>query len=223
VEIAARFRQGANELGLVITPECERRLLGFLEELQRWGKRINLTAIRDPREGVEKHLLDALLLVPLLRGDERLLDIGSGAGLPGIPLKIVLPKLQLISVEAAEKKVLFQRHALRLLGLEARVEHVRVEALGERDGFRHAFEVITARAFSSLDQLVAYGAPLLAPHGRIIAMKGPEGAREWREARVAREGWCCTRLERVTLPFSGAQRQLLEIRKGEPDPTSGGC
>ena len=54
-----------------------------------------------------------------------------------------------------------------------------------------AFEVITARAFSSLDQLVAYGAPLLAPHGRIIAMKGPEGAREWREARVAREGWCC--------------------------------
>jgi len=211
VESGARLHQGLEKLGLTVPPERERHLLTFLAELQRWGARINLTAIHDPDEGIEKHLLDALTLLPLLRGDEHLLDIGSGAGLPGIPLVLACPGLQLVSVEAAEKKTLFQRHALRQLGVEAKVEHARVEALGERDDYRHAFEVVTARAFSSLDQLVTCAAPLLAPKGRILAMKGPEGEREWRVSAAARGGWRCTRVVHLTLPFSGAQRQLLVL------------
>lgn len=211
------LRDGLDALGLVIPAGRQAALLIYLEELQRWSKHINLTAIRDPAAGVEKHLLDALTLMPLLQGDERLIDLGSGAGLPGIPLKIAMPGLELVSVDAVEKKVLFQRHVLRKLQLQACVEHTRIEALPASDGYRNGFEVVTARAFSSLELLTELAQPLLRAGGRLLAMKGPEGEREWRAAEPHCPGWRCCRLQHVTLPFSSAQRQLLVLEYREGD------
>lgn len=209
MKIDEYLRRGLEALGLEVAVQSQLALQFFLEELQRWSKRINLTAIRDPAEGVEKHLLDALTLLPLLRGDERLVDIGSGAGLPGIPLKVAMTGLQLVSVDAVEKKILFQRHVLRKLRLDARVEHARIETLSAEEGYRHAFDVVTARAFSSLELLTELAEPLLRPGGRLIAMKGPEGEQEWQAARSSCRDWNCRHVQHVTLPFSGAQRQLL--------------
>jgi len=209
VEGGGLLQQGLAKMGLALDPRQQEKLLGYLDELLRWNRTINLTAIRNHDEGVEKHLLDALTLMPLLRGDERLLDIGSGAGLPGVPLKVALPGLRLVSVEAVEKKAMFQRHVLRHLGIEGQVEPVRVESLADREGFRLGFEVITARAFSSLEALLEAAAPLLRPGGRVIAMKGPEGEREWQACKEACGAWRCARLVRVALPFGGGQRQLL--------------
>jgi len=211
MEQEERLAKGVEGLGLKVSEGARSQLLLYLSELQRWAQRINLTAIRDQDTGIEKHLLDALTLLPLLGGHERLLDIGSGAGLPGIPLKAVMPGLDLVSVDAAEKKVLFQRHVLRKLGLEACVEHARVETLAEHEDYAASFDVITARAFSSLELLVKLAAPLLKEGGRILAMKGPEGEDEWRQSHLDERGWRCRTIERLTLPFSRAQRTILVL------------
>mgnify|MGYP001254166026 CR=1 FL=1 len=211
------FVQGLANLAVEVGESRRGELLDYLSELQRWAQRINLTAIRDQDAGIEKHLLDSLTLLPLLRGDERLLDIGSGAGLPGIPLKIALPDLDLVSVDAAEKKVLFQRHVLRKLGLEARVVHARIETLAEVDTYAASFDLVTARAFSSLELLTALAGPMLKPGGRVLAMKGPDGEEEWQRSRLVEQGWQCLSVKRLVLPFSGSQRTILELVLADKD------
>ena len=210
---AGMLAEGLGKLGLEVAPAEQERLLAFLAELQRWAAKINLTAIREPVEGVEKHLLDSLTLLPCLAGNETVLDLGSGAGLPGIPLKLVCPGLELVSVDASEKKCLFQRHALRSLGLAAEVRHARSEALAVQNEFRGRFEVVIARAFASLDALLDHAEPFLADDGRVLGMEGAEGRREWEDSAAIRGAWTCRELRSVTLPFSGAQRHILVLAR----------
>jgi 16S rRNA (guanine527-N7)-methyltransferase len=192
------------------------QLLSFLDELLRWNRRINLTAIRDRQEALEKHLLDSLSILPLLRGDERLLDLGSGAGLPGIPLKIASPCLQLWSVDAVQKKIAFQRQVGRLLSLNSfHPTQARVEDLAQDGKWQGRFEVVVARAVASLPTLVAWGLPLLQPAGRLIAMKGPEGEAELLAARAELRtlGVHCIEQLQFRLPASGAERRLLVLAR----------
>jgi 16S rRNA (guanine527-N7)-methyltransferase len=142
-------------------------LLDYLAELEKWNAAYNLTAIRDPREMVTRHLLDSLVLCPYVKGP--LLDVGSGAGLPGIPLAIVLPQLRVTVLDSNGKKVRFLRHAVRALKLgnvevvEARVEDYRPERL---------FAGVTSRAFAALGDFFRLTAHLLAADGQWLAMKG---------------------------------------------------
>jgi 16S rRNA (guanine527-N7)-methyltransferase len=192
------------------------QLLAFLDELQRWNRRINLTAITDRQEALEKHLLDSLSLLPLLQGDERLLDLGSGAGLPGIPLKIASPPLQLWSVDAVQKKIAFQRQVGRLLSLSGfHPTHVRVEDLAQDAAWGGRFDVVVARAVASLPALLGWGMPLLHSAGRLIAMKGPEGETELRAAHgeLQAMGVHCIEQRRLRLPASGAERVLLVLTR----------
>ncbi len=213
---AELFAEGLGRLGLDLDEPTRERELRFLEELLRWNKKVNLTAIDDPLEGVEKHLLDSLTLLPLLGPRERLLDLGSGGGLPGIPLKLARPGLTLTSVEAVQKKVLFQRHALRLLGgAGAEVVHARAEELATRPAMKGAFTMVAARAVAELGELVRLAAPFLAPAGLLVAMKGREGEREVREAEgtLERLGWRCRELLPLELPFSGSRRVLVILER----------
>lgn len=213
---AALLRQGLESLAIPLPPETEERLLLLLEELLHWNRRINLTAITDPAEGVEKHLLDSLTLLPLLQGEERLLDVGSGGGFPGIPLKIACPSLKVHTVDAVGKKVLFQRHIGRLLGLENFTPvHARIEDLSKRTEWRSAFDLIVSRAFADLSRFAGLSLPLLAPRGRIIAMKGPEGAEELAKAGedLAKLDLRCGECRRLKLPASGAGRVLIVLEK----------
>jgi 16S rRNA (guanine527-N7)-methyltransferase len=188
--------------------------LSFLDALQHWNRRVNLTAITDRQAAIEKHLLDSLTLLPLLQGDEDVLDLGSGAGLPGIPLKIASPHLQLWSVDAVQKKIAFQRQAARLLSLRGFYPtHARVETLAQDAAWVERFDVVVARAVASLPTLVRWARPLLRPAGRLIAMKGPEGehelvaaGEELQELRMQ-----CVEQRRLHLPVSGAERLLLVL------------
>lgn len=212
-------------LGIVVTAAEQQRLLLYLDELLRWNKRINLTAVRERDAAVEKHLVDALTVLPLLRGDERLLDLGSGAGLPGIPLSIVRPGLQVVSVDAVEKKILFQRHAARLLSLTCfEAVHARGEALPQRPGCANGFDLVVSRAFASLPAFLRLALPCLRPDGRVLAMKGAEGERELAAAQdeLARLGVRHERTVRCRLPRSGAERTLLLFINDGTNPTSGG-
>lgn len=181
------------------------RLLDYLALLQRWNATYNLTAIRDPAEMVSKHLLDSLAIAPYVDGT--VADIGSGAGLPGIPLALARPQLHMTLVESNGKKARFLREALRVLGIDnARVAESRVEALGEPGQYNY----LLARAFSSLADFVRVGAHLLKPGGRLLAMKG---AIPQDEIVALPKDWRLAATHALHVPGLGAQRHLLELTR----------
>lgn len=186
----------------------------FAEELKKWNRKINLTAIKDDREIVIKHFADSLSLLANLKKTGTLLDIGSGGGFPVIPLKIVLPHLSVVSVDAVEKKVLFQRHAVRLLQLENfSALHTRAEEL--KENYASHFDYVVSRAFSDLPHFATLAMPLLKDSGQIVAMKGREGKDE---AAAAEKQFAELRLKvadciHLRLPISGDDRYLVVIKK----------
>ena len=186
------------------------RLLDYLALLERWNQAYNLTAIRDPREMVGKHLLDSLAMHSYV-GAGPLADLGSGPGLPGIPLAIALPALSVVLVESNGKKARFLREAVRSLGLgNARVVESRAEAVAEPG----AYQAITARALDRLAGIVAVGGHLLAPGGRLLALKG---ARPDEEIAELPPGWTATEVHRLTVPGLTAERHLVVVTRDAAD------
>ena len=203
---------GAGELRSVLDPSAVDRLLLLMLELRKWNRKINLTAITAEREIVIKHLLDSLTVAPYLPTGVKVLDLGSGGGFPAIPLALVRPDLKITSVDATLKKVHFQRHAVRLLGLDnLDALHARGELLPESHAGR--FDVILSRAFSSLPEFISLAQPLLAPGGFIIAMKGRSGEDEAAEAAafLGERSLVVREVVRLRLPVSGDARSLVVI------------
>jgi len=182
------------------------RLLDYLALLDRWNKAYNLTAIRDPREMLVKHLLDSLAMHPHVeRG--RLADLGTGPGLPGIPLAIAKPELQVALVESNGKKARFLREAVRQLQLgNARVLESRAEEVDEPG----AFDLITARALDRLAGILAVGGHLLAAEGQLLAMKGPRVDEEVAELPA---GWGLTAVHTLSVPGLDAERHLVVVSR----------
>lgn len=142
-------------------------------ELLKWARKINITTITDPAEVASKHFLDSMAAVHLTAPGGTLLDIGSGGGFPGIPLKVLLPGLRVTLIDASRKKVHFLKHIIRTLNLgDIEAIHTRAEELAAIPGNAKKFDVITSRALSSLESFIRLALPLLAESGRIIALKG---------------------------------------------------
>ena len=142
-------------------------------ELVKWNQKVNLTAITNPREIAIKHFIDSLAPGSLIPTRAPLLDIGSGGGFPGIPLKISLPSLSVTLIDASRKKVSFLKHMIRMLALNnTEAHHTRAEDFPKNGNLSKPFDVIITRALSSLDIINSTALPLLAKGGRIITMKG---------------------------------------------------
>ena len=183
------------------------RLLEYLALLQRWNATYNLTAIRDPAQMLSRHLFDSLAIVPFVHG--AMADIGSGAGLPGIPLALARAQLQVTLVESSGKKARFLREALRVLRLDnARVAHARAEALDEAG----QYDCVVSRAFGSLAEFVRMGAHLLKPGGRLLAMKGMLPTAE---IAALPRGWQLAAAHALHVPGLAEQRHLLELARDE--------
>lgn len=181
-------------------------LLDYLALLQRWNRTYNLTAIRDPRQMVILHLLDSLAMHRHLDGIARLADLGTGAGLPGIPLAIARPDLRVALVESNGKKARFLREAVRRLALDnASVTESRAQAAGPAGGF----DAITARALDTLAGIVAAGGHLLRPGGRLLAMKGAHPAEE---IAALPAGWKLEAVHPLQVPGLDAERHLVVVR-----------
>ena len=151
---------------LDVPSDAQATLLAYLDLLAKWNRTYNLTAVRDPEDMVSRHLLDSLAVLPFVHG-KNLADLGSGAGLPGIPLAIARPDLAVTLVESNGKKARFLREAIRSLPLtNVIVAQARVQ---DTSG---TFDTITARAFASLPDMLAWAGHLLAPNGRWLALKG---------------------------------------------------
>jgi len=182
-------------------------LLDYLALLNHWNRTYNLTAIRDPGQMLVKHLFDSLAIVPHVPAG-RLADLGTGPGLPGIPVAIVRPDVEVALVESNGKKARFLREAVRRLGLAPRVRvlEMRAEAVDEPG----AFDAITARALDRLAGIVAVGGHLLAPHGRLLAMKA---ARVDEEVAELPAGWRLESVRPLTVPGLDAERVLVVVSR----------
>ncbi len=199
---------GLAALGLPESPLAD-RLLDYLALLDRWNKTYNLTAIRDPREMLSKHLLDSLAMWRHVRPGA-LADLGTGPGLPGIPLALAVPGLQVTLVEAIGKKTRFLREVVRQLGLaNVRVLESRAEAVDEPG----AYEQITARALDTLAGILAVGGHLLSPTGRLLAMKG---VRPDAEIADLPPGWRVEAIDPLVVPGLAGERHLVVVGRQPP-------
>jgi 16S rRNA (guanine527-N7)-methyltransferase len=167
-ELGIQLERGLTLLGLVLDRGTQDKLLQYLEILRKWNRVYNLTGIRELEKMVSGHLLDSLAIVPHISA-RRVLDVGSGAGLPGIPLALASPAMEVILLESNQKKVAFMRQATAELGLaNAKVVCARVEDWRSDQ----QFDVIVCRAFGELSEFIRAAGHLLAPNGRFAAMKG---------------------------------------------------
>lgn len=165
---------GVAALGLELDAGRQARLLAYRDELARWGRVHNLTSVLEPERMVPVHLLDSLALLPLLRG-ERIADVGSGGGLPGVPLAIARPELQLTLIEPRTKRAVFLAHVTRQFGMgNVIVERCRVEDLPPGEGF----DTVVTRAFGSLAEFAAAAGSLARAGGCLLAAKGRDPAAE---------------------------------------------
>lgn len=204
--------------GLFLRPEQLRQLETYRVLLQEAGKRFNLTAVLDKQEIWRKHFLDSLLVGRVLPGEAGLavIDVGSGAGFPGLPLKVWRPDLRLTLLEANGKKAGFLRRILEELQLEeAEVLVARAEEAGRQAGRRESYDAAVARAVAPLNVLAEYCLPLVRPGGLMVAAKGPRVEEELaageRAARLLGGGQ--TRVERLALPGTGEERRLVVVEK----------
>lgn len=203
--LQAQLEQGIAALGLQLPADAVPRLLDYLALLERWNGAYNLTAVRDPAEMVTRHLLDSLAILPFVQGST-LADLGTGPGLPGIVLAIAASGREILLVDSNGKKVRFLREAIRSLKLEGvRAEQSRVEDVAGQ------FDCVTARAFASLADMLAWGGHLLAPGGIWLAMKGkqPED-----ELPGIPDGFVVRATHELHVPGLPAERHLLVLGRG---------
>lgn len=208
--------QEAQSMGLSLSETEKHSFELYAAELKKWNAKVNLTSIIKDKEIAIKHLVDSLTLASYITVDDRLLDIGSGAGLPIIPLKIINPDVPMVSVDAVAKKIHFQRHVIRMLNLQnMEAIHARIENL--HTTHRHVFSIITSRAFTRLDRFVALAAPLLADGGTLIAMKGGGAEKEIAESDVAagKHGFTITSVHHYTLPHNMGERVLTFLKQSK--------
>jgi len=199
-----RLDAGLSALGVALDDAAIARLIDYVELLERWNAAYNLTAVRDPAEMVTRHLLDSLAILPHVAG-ATLADLGSGAGLPGIPLAIAAPEREILLVDSNGKKARFLREAVRKLALaKTRIAEARVENV------EGTFDCITARAFASLGDMLAWGGHLLAPGGRWLALKGrfPDD-----ELAAVPDAFEVEKTLQMNVPGLDAERHLVILKR----------
>ncbi len=205
---AGQLSGGLAALGMDLPAAAQEKLLAFAALLGKWNKVYNLTALRDEEQVVSHHLLDSLAVLPHLGRARRLADIGSGGGLPGIPLAIARPELQVALVESNQKKSAFQQQAKIELNLaNVSVHCARVEAWRPEE----KFDAVISRAFSDLAEFVKLSGHLLAEGGALLAMKG---VHPYEEIAGLAAGWRVAEVAPLAVPGVAGARHLVRVVRG---------
>lgn len=217
------LREGLKDIEVALEPGAEALLFSYYEILAKEAAVLNLTTITDPMEVAIKHFIDSLVLLKWVSFSpgERLLDVGSGAGFPGMPLGITVRGLGVVLLEAIKKKAEFQRRVVGLLGLRnIEVLWGRAEEYGRSAEYRERFDWVVARAVAPLRELVEYTLPFVRVGGTCIAFKGPKGREEAEQAvkSVSVLGGRINRMKEYRLPLTGDRRLLVFIEKTSYTP-----
>ena len=220
--------EGAHALGLPLAAEEIDMLQFHALELMKWNEKFNITAIVDPEAVAIKHYVDSMAIAPYIPDHSRVIDLGSGGGFPGIPLKIVKPSIDLVMVDASRKRVSFLNHVCRMLQSKWNLKgtaalHVRGEDLGKEDAFSATFDVVVSRAFTDLASFAEMALPFLNENGFALAMKGDVGKGELEELKKIRlnQAKGVAKVEHeihsYVLPLEGHQRSIVKLNVGEVD------
>ncbi len=206
-----RLKQGCEKIAVDITQEQISLMAAHGAQLMLWNKKINLTAIVEPKAMAEKHFIDALAVQPFLGQEKRIMDMGTGGGFPSIPLKILNPRLDFVLVDSSRKKVNFLKHVIRTLGLKnIEAVHARVEDLAREDSHASAYDAVISRAFAGLEKFVGFSLPLLKPGGTIYALKGKQAPDEITPDLKSRFE---IRTDHYQLPFEKSDRYMIQLKK----------
>lgn len=219
----ALLKDCCQQMGVTITEEMTQQFMDYMKILLHWNEKMNLTAIREEREVVLRHFADCLSLVPYLtiKEDTSMIDVGTGAGFPGIPVKIVCPAVSITLLDSLQKRMAFLEEVTKTLGME-KVDcvHGRAEDGGQNPLYREQFDYCVSRAVANLAVLAEYCLPFVKVGGALVALKGPELTAEIAGARVALEklGGKVTRVIDVTIPYTDLSHKLVIIEKVAKTP-----
>lgn len=215
-DIRKQLIEQAKQIGVKVTQEQAGQFQLYMELLVEWNEKLNLTAITQPGEIVEKHFVDSLTLLAACNVKEgaKVLDVGTGAGFPGIPIKIMRPDLQVTLLDGSNKRLNFLGEVCSTLNLPCARIHERAEEAGLDKKMRESFDLVTARAVANLRVLSEYCLPLVKMKGYFVAMKGPGAGEELAEAENALEtlGGDKVEVKQLELPTAG-ERNLIVVRK----------
>lgn len=214
------LREGAARMGVELDALALERMEAFHRLLAEKNEHMNLTAVTQDAEALDRHYLDSLAALKFgwLRGEERLADVGTGAGFPGMPLLIARPGLRLTFVDSLEKRLAFLREALERLGLQALCVHLRAEDFGRSPEHRQAYDLATARAVAPLPVLMEYLLPCLRLGGAALCWKGPGVEQERAEKAAALLGGGQVRLYPYEIPGRDWGHLLVRVEKRGKTP-----
>lgn len=215
--------ESAQALGIALSETQTDQFMQYLSLLLEWNEKMNLTAITDPVEVVQKHFIDCISVLPHLdlQGGETMIDVGTGAGFPGVPLKIANPALQVTLLDALQKRLTFLDTLTQSLDLsDVTLVHSRAEDGGQNPDLREQFDLCVSRAVANLAVLLEYCLPFVKVGGKLAALKGPDAAQEIEQAQNALQilGGKVTAVIPITIPHTDLQHQLVLVEKIAPTP-----
>lgn len=211
----------AKEIGILLKEKQIDQFYDYMNLLLEWNEKVNLTAITEPEEIILKHFIDSMTIARYIEKDAKLIDVGTGAGFPGIPLKIIREDIEVTLLDSLNKRIRFLKEVIEQLGLKnMEAIHSRVEELGRDKSKRESFDCATSRAVANLSTLAEYLIPLVKPKGICISMKGPNIDEEMQQSKksVSLLGGKIEKIEKFQLPKSDIDRNIIIIRKMNHTP-----
>lgn len=194
----------------------------YMNLLIEWNERINLTAIIEPNEIILKHFIDSITISKYIEENSYVLDMGTGAGFPGIPLKIIRPDIKMVLVDSLNKRINFLNEVIKELELDnIEAIHSRAEEIGKNKKYREKFDIVTSRAVANLSTLSEYLIPLAKINGKCLSMKGPNSNEEIEKSKNAIKvlGGTIEKIDEFKLPESDIERTIIEIKKVKTTPS----
>lgn len=202
------------QIGLNITDEQIKQFYNYMNLLLKWNEEVNLTAITDPDDIILKHFIDSLTIAKNIEDNAKIADVGTGAGFPGLPLKILKPKTEMVLIDSLNKRIKFLNNVIDFNNVaNICAVHARAEEIGHNKKYRQQFDVVTSRAVAKLNVLLEYMMPLVKIGGKCICLKGPNIEEELKEAENAINilGGKINNVEKITLPDSDNKRTIVEV------------
>ena len=216
-----KMQEKSKDLGVRFSVKQTEQFFEYMNLLIEWNEKMNLTAITEPDEIILKHFIDSITILKELEDGSKLVDVGTGAGFPGIPLSIMNPTLKITLVDSLNKRLIFLQEVVNKLKLEnIEIVHARAEEFGQNKKYREQFDISTSRAVANLATLSEYLIPLVKVGGKVISMKAAEAKQELNEAKKAIEvlGGTVEKVDEFNLPQSDIGRTVIIIRKNKITP-----
>lgn len=216
-----KIQEKSKDLGVRFSVKQTEQFFEYMNLLIEWNEKMNLTAITEPDEIILKHFIDSITILRELEDGSKLVDVGTGAGFPGIPLSIMNPTLKITLVDSLNKRLIFLQEVVNRLKLEnIEIIHARAEEFGQNRKYREKFDISTSRAVANLSTLSEYLIPLVKVGGKVISMKASDAKQEINEAKKAIEvlGGTVEKVDEFNLPQSDIGRTVIIIRKNKITP-----